>query len=106
MSSKVWNELVTLLDVSATAAGSSWEFPKTATDVRVMFTQSGTASQVILQGSLDNSTWGNLFTTRSATFHAVTILPRYIRAITDGTVTVDSRVTIQMLYLKEAGDLP
>lgn len=96
---KQW-DYITLLDSSISAAGSGVELPVNGDDFSVEYTQSGTASQVIVQYSADNTNWYNAVTTRSATFHAIATPPRYIRAITDGSVTMDSHVTIQLMFRK------
>jgi hypothetical protein len=97
----VWDQR-TLLDAeaSATPGGvTSFELPPEATQINVQVTQSGTASTVVVQGSIDDSLWYQIAKVEtSATLHGVTVVPRYIRAIT--SATADSQVTVGLQYRK------
>jgi hypothetical protein len=90
-----WDQIV-LLDAqsgaTSTLTGSfSLEIPVDATALNVQVNQSGTASTVVVQASLDNAIWHTMFTlATSTTLHAVTVPPRYLRAYTTGTA--DSHV--------------
>jgi len=98
--SRAWDQVI-LLDaqVSATVAvATSTEIPADAEHVQIQFTQSGTASVVTVQGSLDDSGWRNLFSAVSATLHAVTSAPRYVRAFTENTA--DAHTTVILQYSK------
>jgi hypothetical protein len=97
----VWDQIILLdAEASATPGGvTSLEIPPTADQVNVQVAQSGTASTVVVQGSVDDSLWYQIAKIEtSATLHGVTVVPRYIRAIT--SATADSQITVTLQYRK------
>jgi hypothetical protein len=103
MGRKVWDG-IQIMDSEVTVSAlsvTSYEITPMATEGYVLFTQSGTASQVSVQFSSDNSNWFTQFTAISATFHALTTIPRYIRAISPEGATADSQRVVSVSYRKE-----
>lgn len=101
--SKQWDQII-FLDAQTAATSTislatAFELPADATDVNLQVNQSGTASTVVVEVSLDNSIWHTLFTVAaSSTLHAVTSQPRYVRAYTTGTA--DSHVIAVAAFKK------
>jgi len=99
-----WDQIVILnaqAEVSGTlAAITSLEISPDAQYLNVQVNQSGTASVVLVQASMDNALWHNVFSVAaSTTFHAITAVPRYLRAYVDD-VTHDSHVVVTVQYRK------
>lgn len=91
---KVWDQKI-LLSTEASGAGSL-EISPNVDELNIQFFQSGTATTVTVQRSIDNTNWHTLFSTASATFHAATVVPRYLKAYTENTA--DSVVTVLVQY--------
>jgi hypothetical protein len=87
-------------EASATPGGvTAFEIPPGVSNVNLTVEQSGTASAVVLQGSLNNSDWFQMMKVEdSATLHAVTTSPRYLRVVT--SATADSHVVVSIQYQK------
>ena len=103
MGIKKW-DTITIMDseVTVSAGGAtSYELDPMASEAYVLFTQSGTASQVTVQFSSDDTNWWSQFTAISATFHALTTIPRYIRAISPQGATADSQRVVSVTYREE-----
>ncbi len=99
-----WETLTLLnaqLELSGTvSAVTSLEISPDAEYLNVQVNQSGTASVVLIQASMDNSLWHNVISVAtSTTYHAITAVPRYLRAYVDD-VTHDSHVVVTMQYRK------
>ena len=97
---KQWDQ-IPVLDTSASATPggvTGIEIPPDVDDLNLQFTQSGTATTITLQGSVDNSNWFQMMSTPSATLHAIAVVPRYLRVITENTA--DSHITVSLQYRK------
>lgn len=98
-----WDQIV-LLDAQSAATSTltnqaSFELTPDYSGLTIQVNQSGTASTVVVQASVDNSMWHTLFTlAASTTLHAVTQWPRYLRAYTTGTA--DSHVIAKATFKK------
>jgi hypothetical protein len=103
MSYKIWDTIEIFNSEVTVSAGTatSYEITPMATEAYVMFTQSGTASQVTVQLSSDDTNWFTQFNAISATFHALTTIPRYIRVISPEGATADSQRVVSLAYRKE-----
>ena len=103
---RAWDGVILLdaqADTSATSAGvTAFELPATAENLRLTVNQSGTASTVLVETSLDDASAGGYRTlisvAASATEHAVTVIPRFIRAYITGTA--DSHVVVKLSFTK------